>query len=56
VNVTCFQYNIDRPSISIPTPPSTVNSARPQSISYLSVAVNPFLTSRQLLKLIMCRE
>lgn len=43
VNVTCFQYNIHPPSISIFTPPSTVNSAPPQSIRYLSVAVNPAL-------------
>lgn len=35
-----FSINIHQPSISISTPQSTVNSTRPQSISYLSVAVN----------------
>lgn len=55
MNVTCFQYNIHRPSISISTPPSSVNSAPPQSISYLSAAVNPPLDLCQLLWLITCQ-
>lgn len=55
MNVTCFQYNIHRPSISISTPPSSVNSAPPQSISYLSDAVNPALDLCQLLWLITCQ-
>lgn len=55
MNVTCFQYNIHRPSISISTPPSSVNSAPPQSISYLSDAVNPPLDLCQLLWLITCQ-